>query len=38
MGPANCGAACYNSAKKLKKWRELNCELHGVLIKDCVSV
>ena len=39
MGPANCAVVgCYNSTKKLKKWRESNCEIHGVLIKDCVCV
>ena len=30
MGPANCAAVgCYNSTKKLKKWRESNREMHG---------
>ena len=39
MGPANCAVVdCCNSTKKLKKWRESNCEIHGVLIKDCVCV
>ena len=39
MGPANCAVVgCYNSTKKLKKWRESNCEIHGVLRKDCICV
>ena len=37
MGPAVCTVVvCYNSTKKLKKWKESNCKIHGVLIKDCV--
>ena len=39
MGPVDCEVVgSYNSKKKLKKWRESNCEIHGVLMKDCVCV
>ena len=24
--------------KKVKKWIESNCEIHGILLKDCVCV
>ena len=39
MGPANCAVvACCISAKKLQKWKESNCEIHGVLINSCVCI
>ena len=39
MGPAECEVVgSYNSMKKLKKLRESNCEIHDVLMKDCVYV
>ena len=29
---------CYNGAKKLKKWKDLNCKIHGALIKETVFI
>ena len=39
MDPVNSAiVGRYNSTKKLKRWKESNCKLHGVLIKGCVCV
>ena len=39
MGSPNCAVVdCCISAKKLKKWKELNFEIHGVLINSCVCI
>ena len=39
MSPCNCAVVgCYNSRKKLRKWKESKFEIHGVLIKDCVCI
>ena len=38
-GPVNCAViGGYNSTKKLRKWKETNCEINSVLIRDCVCV
>ena len=39
MGSANCAVvACCIGAKWLKKWKESNCEIHGVLINNRVYI
>ena len=39
MGPTNCAVVgCCNNMKKFKKWKEPKCEIHDVLIKDCVCI
>ena len=36
MGPANCAVVgCHNSTAKLKKWKEMMCEIHNILQNDC---
>lgn len=38
-GPAKCAVVgWYISTKKLKHWKESNCEIHAVLIKSCVCI
>ena len=39
MSSANCAiVGCSSNTKKLKKWKESNCKIHKVLIKDCVCI
>lgn len=36
MGPANCAVVgCFNSSRKIDKWKKETCNEHGTLQKDC---